>query len=50
MFDVKQGAIVTKDAKGNASVADSESFGAPWGLVGGPIVGGLVGLLGGLPV
>ena len=31
MFDVKQGAIVTKDAKGNASVADSESFGAPWG-------------------
>ncbi len=49
MFDVKQGAIVTKDAKGNASVADSESFGAPWGLVGGPIVGGLVGLLGGPP-
>ena len=33
-IDLKRGAIVTKDAKGNLTIPDSRDVGAPWGLLG----------------
>jgi uncharacterized membrane protein len=44
---VRQGALVTKDLKGNVQVPETRGNGAPWGTVGGPIVGGLIGLIAG---
>jgi uncharacterized membrane protein len=42
---VKRGAIVTKDEKGNLTVADSKGMGVPWGMLGGGVIGGLLGLM-----
>jgi uncharacterized membrane protein len=44
---VKQAAIVTKDEKGNLRVPDTKGDDVPWGTLGGPIVGGLIGLIAG---
>jgi uncharacterized membrane protein len=44
---VRQGSLVTKDLKGNVSVLDTKGNDVPWGTIGGPIVGGLIGLIGG---
>ena len=41
---VKRGAIVSKDAKGNLAVPDTQ-MGGPWGLLGGGLIGGLMGAL-----
>jgi uncharacterized membrane protein len=41
---VKRGAIVSKDAKGNLTVPDTQ-LGGPWGLLGGGLIGGLMGAL-----
>jgi uncharacterized membrane protein len=30
-LEVRRGAVVTKDGKGNLTVADSRNVGAPWG-------------------
>jgi len=46
-FRVRQGALVTKDLKGNLSVPETKGHDVPWGTIGGPIVGGLVGLIAG---
>jgi uncharacterized membrane protein len=43
-IDVKRGAIVTKDDKGNLTVPDTK-LGGPWGLLGGGLIGGLMGAL-----
>jgi uncharacterized membrane protein len=44
---VKQAALVTKDSKGNLRVPDTKGDEVPWGTLGGPIVGGLIGLIAG---
>ena len=44
---VRQAAIVTKDSKGNVHVPDTKGDEVPWGTLGGPIVGGLIGLIAG---
>jgi uncharacterized membrane protein len=44
---VRQAAIVTKDSKGNLRVPDTKGDEVPWGTLGGPIVGGLIGLIAG---
>jgi uncharacterized membrane protein len=44
---VRQGAIVTKDSKGNLQVPDTKGGDVPWGTLGGPVVGGLIGLIAG---
>jgi uncharacterized membrane protein len=44
---VDQAAIVTKDSKGNVRVPDTKGDEIPWGTLGGPIVGGLIGLIAG---
>jgi uncharacterized membrane protein len=44
-IDVKRGAIVTKDAKGNLTIPDSRGVGAPWGLLGGGLIGAVAGAL-----
>jgi uncharacterized membrane protein len=44
---VRQGAIVTKDSKGNLQIPDTKGDEVPWGTLGGPIVGGLLGLIAG---
>src|SRR4051812_20189088 len=45
MIELKRGAIATKDAKGNLTIADSRGVGVPWGMLGGGVIGGLLGLL-----
>jgi uncharacterized membrane protein len=45
VIEVKRGAIVTKDEKGNLTVADSKGVGVPWGMLGGGVIGGLLGLM-----
>ena len=42
---VKQGALVTKDDKGNLAVPDTRDVGPPWGLLGGGVIGGIMGVL-----
>ncbi len=44
---IRQGGIVTKDAQGEVALVDTKREGGPWGVVGGPIIGGLLGVLGG---
>jgi uncharacterized membrane protein len=44
---VKQAALVTKDSKGNLRVPDTKGDQVPWGTLGGPVVGGLLGLIAG---
>lgn len=44
---IRQAALVTKDSKGNVSVPETEGNGVPWGTLGGPAVGGLLGLIAG---
>jgi uncharacterized membrane protein len=44
---VRQAALVTKDSKGNLRVPDTKGDQVPWGTLGGPIVGGLIGLIAG---
>jgi uncharacterized membrane protein len=44
---IKQAAIVTKDDKGNLHVPETKGGEVPWGTLGGPIVGGLIGLIAG---
>jgi uncharacterized membrane protein len=44
---IKQAAVITKDAKGNIHVPDTKGDQVPWGTLGGPIVGGLIGLIAG---
>jgi uncharacterized membrane protein len=44
---VRQAAVVTKDSKGNLRVPDTKGDEVPWGTLGGPIVGGLIGLIAG---
>lgn len=46
-LEVKGAAIVAKDSKGNVSALDRDDSRWPWGIIGGPIVGGLIGLLAG---
>jgi uncharacterized membrane protein len=45
VIDVKRGAIVTKDAKGNLTIPDSRNVGSPWGLLGGGLMGAVTGAL-----
>jgi uncharacterized membrane protein len=45
VIDIKRGAIVTKDEKGNLTIADSKDMGVPWGMLGGSVIGGLLGLM-----
>jgi uncharacterized membrane protein len=47
MLHVRQAAFITKDLKGNVSVPETEGNEVPWGTLGGPIVGGLLGLIAG---
>src|SRR5262245_56468924 len=42
---LKRGAIMTKDAKGNLAILDTKGIGTVWGLVGGSLIGGLLGAL-----
>jgi uncharacterized membrane protein len=44
---IRQAALVTKDSKGNLRVPDTKGDEVPWGTLGGPIVGGLIGLIAG---
>jgi uncharacterized membrane protein len=44
---ISQAAVVTKDSKGNVRVPDTKGDEIPWGTLGGPIVGGLIGLIAG---
>src|SRR5215218_3072938 len=44
-IEIKRGAIVTKDEKGNLTIADSRGVGVPWGMLGGGVIGGLLGLM-----
>lgn len=46
-FRIKQAALVTKNLKGNLTVPDTKGNNVPWGTFGGPIVGGLLGLIAG---
>src|SRR5262245_50466137 len=45
VIDVKRGAIVTKDAKGNLTIPDAKNVGPPWGLLGGGLIGAVAGAL-----
>jgi uncharacterized membrane protein len=45
VIELKRGAIVTKDEKGNLTIADSKGVGVPWGMLGGGVIGGLLGLM-----
>jgi uncharacterized membrane protein len=45
--NVRQAAVVTKDNKGNVLVPDTQGDEVPWGTLGGPVVGGLIGLIAG---
>jgi len=45
IIKLKRGAIATKDAKGNLTIADSRGVGVPWGMLGGGVIGGLLGLM-----
>lgn len=45
VIKIKRGAIATKDDKGNLSIPDTKSIGSAWGLLGGTVIGGLLGLL-----
>jgi uncharacterized membrane protein len=44
---IRQAAVVTKDSKGNVRVPDTKGGEVLWGTLGGPIVGGLIGLIAG---
>jgi uncharacterized membrane protein len=44
---IRQAALATKDAKGNLSIPDTKGNDVPWGTIGGPIIGGLLGLIAG---
>lgn len=46
-FHVRQAALISKDLKGNVSAPETKGNDVPWGTIGGPIVGGLLGLIGG---
>src|SRR5215510_9020658 len=45
IIQLKRGAIVTKDDKGNLTIPDSKSVGTAWGLLGGGLIGGLLGAM-----
>ena len=45
--ELKQAALVTKDSKGIVSVPETRGDDVPWGTLGGPVVGGLLGLIAG---
>jgi len=44
---VRQAAIVVKDDQGAVSVPETTKLGVPWGGLGGPVVGSMIGLLAG---
>ncbi len=45
VITIEHGAIATKDEKGNLAIPDTKNVGSAWGLLGGGIIGGLLGLL-----
>ena len=45
IIQLKRGAIVTKDPKGNLTIPDTKGVGAAWGLLGGGLIGGLLGAM-----
>lgn len=47
LINLRSGAIVLKDARGNVSTPDTKALGSAWGTAGGAVVGGLIRLLAG---
>jgi uncharacterized membrane protein len=45
VIQVKRGAIVTKDDKGNLTIPDTKGVGSAWGLLGGGLIGALLGAM-----
>ena len=45
IIQLKRGAIVTKDDKGNLTIPDTKGVGSAWGLLGGGLIGGLLGAM-----